>query len=186
MSPKGNILTNSMATKQSGPPDNSLQVSTRQLNGDGRKISHSLKSVPGSVVLASPAETVLRLVERELGPLGRVQPLADQADRSPFADAGGPLARSPAGGKRAGSGDRQPPVLRLAARAFGGSLRRVGDRLYLDGVETDLPAVVAQARARGVPIRYPGIDPMAAALSGGPSIGPPRRKSGPLLVDLRP
>jgi len=182
MSLKGNYLTNSMAPKRSGPPDNSLPVSTRQLNGDGRKISHSLKSVPGSAVLASPAETVLRLVERELGPLGRVRPLADPPERSPFADAGGALARSPAGGKR---GDRQPPVLRLAARAFGGSLRRVGDRLYLDGVETDLPAVVAQARARGVPIRYPGIDPMAAALSGGPSIRPPRRKSGPLLVDLR-
>lgn len=110
-------------------------------------------------------EVVVRLVELELGPLGRVAPAPDAAGRAA----------------------KQAPMLRLAARAFGGGLQRLGDRLYLNGVETDLPAVVRLARERGEAIRYPGVDPMPAAFGGGPSLKRPRgrRRGSGTIPGLR-
>lgn len=120
-----------------------------------------------------PADVVLRLVELELGPLGCVHPpgSADSAEKAAF----GNVRPRPSGIHR---GNRQAPILRLAAAALAPSLQRLGDRLYLDGAATDLPAVVRRARACGAAIRYPGIDPMERSYAAGPSsAGAKRRRS---------
>lgn len=106
------------------------------------------------------AEAVLRVVEFGIGPLGRVRPAR-----------GEPPAAQPSDPRRP-----QVPLLGLAAQAFGGRLQRLGDRIYLDGREIEIPALVRLARDGGVRIRYPGLDPMERALSGGPSAR--RRRPG--------
>lgn len=112
----------------------------------------------------SPAEAVVRLVELGTGRLGEVRPVAGRTDTPDF--------RGP-----------QSPVLGLAARAFRGRIQRLGDRVYLDGDEITVPDLVRRARERGVRIRYPGLDPMDRALSGGPSARSSRR---PASVDALP
>lgn len=104
-------------------------------------------------VCGSVPDVTIRLVELCLGPLGRIRPAADQPRIS------GPRMAP----------DRQKPILSLAARALGDTLQRLGDRLYLDGRETQLQQVVREARNRGVRIRYPRIDPMDEAWRAGPS-----------------
>ncbi len=115
-------------------------------------------------------EIVVRLVERRIGALGKVEPLPP----------GGPSTGN------FGPDGRQAPVLRLAARALGPTLRRLGDRVYLNDEETDIPAVVAAARARGVRIRYPGLDPIDTAFAAGPSASAPRRRTAIDLTGFRP
>ena len=100
------------------------------------------------------AEAVLRLVEFGTGPLGLVRAARGDPGVAVGADALLP----------------QAPVLGLAAQASDGRLQRLGDRIYLDGREIQIPALVRLARDGGVRIRYPGLDPMDAAMSGGPSV----------------
>lgn len=109
-----------------------------------------------------PSEITLRLVELCLGPLGRIRPVATASSRRGFQDM--PVRRS-----ASTIPECQQPILSLAAGALGGKLQRLGDRLFLAGRETSLPEIVRHARANGIRIRYPRIDPMEAAWSGGPS-----------------
>lgn len=108
------------------------------------------------------SEMMVRLVQLRVGPLGRIRPAADLPSAHPFEDV-------PVGPPKIPVPVRQPPVLSLAARALGGSLQRLGDRLYVAGRETSLPEIVRSAREKGVRIRYPRLDPLDGAWAGGPS-----------------
>mgnify|MGYP000221118967 CR=1 FL=1 len=109
------------------------------------------------------AEIVLRLVQLEVGPLGRVRP----AGRDGHAR----LSERTVTRRRP-----QPPVTSLAAQALGDGIQRLGDRLFLRGRAIELPALVRLAGEKGGRIRYPGIDPVDSAFDSGPSIRPRRRR----------
>lgn len=108
------------------------------------------------------SEITLRLVELSVGPLGRVRPAGHRPSQRGFQDVS--IRDTPSTIPLC-----QRPVLSLAADVFGGDLQRLGDRLYLSGREASLPEIVCRAREKGVRIRYPRIDPMEGAWSGGPS-----------------
>lgn len=110
----------------------------------------------------SAADVTVRLVQLRTGPLGRVRPAAGGRACRPFEDV--PLKRS-----AIRVPERQPPILSLAAVVLGDDLQRLGDRVYLAGQETPLSQIVTLARAKGMRIRYPRLDPMRGAWSGGPS-----------------
>jgi hypothetical protein len=111
----------------------------------------------------SAAEAELRVVELALGPLGRVRAASEDGVPDPR--------------------HAQSAVLRLAAQAFPDRIQRLGDRIYLDGRPVGLPDLVRRAREAGIRIRYPGLDPMERALSGGPSAARGRRRaSWPYLL----
>ena len=113
-------------------------------------------------------EAVVRLVEMRLGALGRIRPAprgaagAAGAADAPFQDVTLKRSAPP-------QPQRQESMLSLVALALGDVLQRLGDRLYIRGAETTLPHIVRLARQNGVRIRYPGLDPIDATWSGGPS-----------------
>jgi hypothetical protein len=108
------------------------------------------------------ADVTVRLVQLRTGPLGRVRPAAGALGSRPFEDV--PPKRSVLR-----VAERQLPILSLAAVVLGDDLQRLGDRVYLAGQEMPLPRIVTLAREKGMRIRYPRLDPMRGAWSGGPS-----------------
>ena len=122
---------------------------------------HAPEDVAGIAGIPA-AELTVRLVELRTGPLGRIRPATGDPASGPFADV--KLRQS-----RLHIAARQKPILSLVAQAVGHRLQRLGDRLYLGGEETTLPSLVRLARAHGVRIRYPTLDPMDDAWSTGPS-----------------
>ena len=101
------------------------------------------------------AEAVLRLVQLRLGPLGKVSPLRD--------------GRRTLNTRNRNEDPQQLPILNLAAGALGNTIQKLGDRLFYRGDAATLPEIVTAARRQGAEIKYPGIDPIDAALRGGPS-----------------
>lgn len=113
----------------------------------------------------SVAESVVRLVEASVGQLGRVRPATDD--------------------ETTGENGRQTSIVRLAARIYAGRMQRLGDRIYLDGEEIEIPLLVRKARSAGLRIRYPGLDPMERTYIGGPSVRkPPKRTASALPAFL--
>lgn len=151
---------------------------------DGRLLAMARRGEPLAAMATATGlcgrEIVVRLVELRLGPLGRQRPAPKRSSSQPFrgpADGNGPAAVR----------QRQAPVLRLAARVLGPGLQRLGDRVFLNGQEMDVPSIVRLARARGEPIHYPGIAPLEGAMAGGPSSHRlPGQGSMPLISGLRP
>ncbi len=149
----------------------------------GRRMERRLR-----LLAASGVE--LQFLETTFGrPAAELEALLDDAAAAP-GDAPGcsPDALPPDGADRGGNRGRDapaPPTERALA-ALGNRVRiaapgavpgaAAATPYRLDGAPASVPDLIRAARAQGVRISYPGIDPPPRAFAAGPSARPARRR----------
>ena len=136
--------------------------------GENRKRLSSVEAKRLDRLSASGVE--LRFLEWTFGvPAAGLEALLDELRRGRFI---APRAPEPdEAAEREGAGPPLPsPPLERALEALGERATATLAGYALDGAPASIPDLIRAARAEGVRIPYPGIDPLPATYAAGPSV----------------